>query len=50
LGLAGNFTSLVLGASPIADFKGQTEKTGHFLQPTAIAIGQSVMAIPNEKM
>jgi len=24
-------------------FTGQTEKTGHFLQPTAIAMGHSVM-------
>jgi len=26
-------------------FNGHTEKAGHFLQPTASAIGQSVMAI-----
>ena len=29
--------------SPITPFKGQTENAGHFLQPTAIAIGQSVI-------
>jgi len=29
--------------SPITLFNGQTPKAGHFLQPTAIAMGQSVM-------
>ena len=32
------------GTSPITLFKGQTANAGHFLQPTTIAIGQSVMA------
>jgi hypothetical protein len=32
-----------LGASPITDFSGHTLKTGHFWQPTAMAIGQMVM-------
>jgi hypothetical protein len=34
----------------MTDFNGQTEKTGHFLQPTAMATGQSVMMIPNEQI
>ena len=34
------------GMSPMTDFRGQRENAGHFLQPTAIAIGQSVMAFP----
>ena len=29
--------------SPMIPFTGQTAKIGHFLQPTAIAMGQSVM-------
>ena len=32
--------------SPSVDFAGQTLNTGHFLQPTAIATGQSVMGTP----
>jgi len=32
------------GWSPRIDFAGQMENTGHFLHPTAIAIGQTVMA------
>jgi hypothetical protein len=32
------------------DFAGQTEKIGHFLQPTAIATGQRVMAFPIDVM
>jgi len=32
--------------SPSVDFAGQTLKTGHFLQPTAMATGQSVMGTP----
>ena len=33
-----------LGWSPSVDFSGQTENAGHFAQPTAIAMGHSVMA------
>jgi hypothetical protein len=29
--------------SPITVFNGQTENAGHFLQPTAMAMGQSTM-------
>jgi hypothetical protein len=32
--------------SPSVDFAGQTPNTGHFLQPTAIATGHSVMETP----
>jgi len=32
--------------SPSVDLAGQTLNTGHFLQPTAIATGQSVMDTP----
>jgi len=32
-----------LGASPMTDFSGQILNTGHFWQPTAMAIGQMVM-------
>lgn len=32
--------------SPSVDFAGQTLNTGHFLQPTAIATGHSVMETP----
>ena len=31
--------------SPITPLRGQTEKAGHFLHPTANAIGQSVMRV-----
>jgi hypothetical protein len=34
------------GMSPITPLSGQILKTGHFLQPTAMAIGQRVMGIP----
>jgi hypothetical protein len=37
------FSSLSGAWSPIMLLAGQIEKTGHFLQPTAIATGQSVM-------
>ena len=36
------------GMSPIKPLTGQILKMGHFLQPTAMAIGQRVMAIPVE--
>jgi hypothetical protein len=32
--------------SPIIDLAGQNEKMGHFLQPVAIATGQSIMTSP----
>ena len=32
--------------SPSVDFAGQTLNTGHFLQPTAMATGQSVIGTP----
>jgi hypothetical protein len=35
--------SATLGMSPMIVFTGHTEKTGHFLQPIAIAIGQRVI-------
>ncbi len=45
--LAGGATVCTGGASfvksPSFDFSGQIEKAGHFLQPTAIAIGQMVI-------
>ncbi|WP_175498207.1 hypothetical protein [Dokdonella immobilis] len=34
------------GTSPMTLFTGHTEKIGHFLQPTARAIGQSVIFCP----
>jgi hypothetical protein len=36
--------ALALGISPKVDFTGQTANTGHFRQPTAIAMGQIIMA------
>src|SRR5487761_2138249 len=42
---AAAFASSAFGASPITDLSGHTEKAGHFLQPTTIAIGQSVMVM-----
>lgn len=35
-----------LGKSPITDFSGHIETTGHFLQPAMIATGQIVIRIP----
>jgi hypothetical protein len=37
--------SLLAGWSPITDLRGQTLKTGHLAQPTAIAMGQIFMGI-----
>ncbi|MCU0767831.1 MAG: hypothetical protein MUD07_00035 [Burkholderiaceae bacterium] len=39
------FASLGLTKSPITVFTGQTDTIGHLLQVTAMAMGQSVMAI-----
>ena len=49
--LASDFGSLAGGSllglwSPSVDFAGQTLNTGHFLQPMAMATGQSVMGTP----
>ena len=35
------------GRSPMTVFRGQTENAGHFAQPTASAMGQSVMTAPS---
>jgi len=40
------FESSFLAWSPMIDLAGQTENIGHFLQPTAMATGQSVMVFP----
>jgi hypothetical protein len=45
-GFGAGFTAVALGTSPITDLTGQILKIGHFLQPTAIAIGQIVMRVP----
>jgi hypothetical protein len=45
-GFGAGFTAVAFGTSPIIDFTGQILKIGHFLQPTAIAIGQIVMRVP----
>ena len=37
------FTACALGTSPITDLTGHTLKTGHFLQPTAMAMGHRVI-------
>jgi len=37
------------GWSPISDLAGQTANTGHFLHPTAMATGQSVMVFPQKE-
>lgn len=37
------------GMSPISPLAGQILKAGHFLQPTARAIGQRVMGIPVDR-
>jgi hypothetical protein len=44
--LAASFVVAVLGTSPSVDLTGQILNIGHFWQPTAMAIGQMVMAKP----
>jgi len=46
-GTSASFSGLA-GWSPRTRVNGQTENAGHFLQPTAIAIGQMVMGIDSE--
>ncbi|WP_461502287.1 hypothetical protein [Rhodoferax sp.] len=45
--LAAGLTSGALGMSPSDVLTGQILKTGHFLQPTAMAMGQIVIFIPD---
>jgi len=45
-GLTAGLTSDALGTSPIRDLTGQILKIGHFLQPTAMAMGQIVIFFP----
>jgi hypothetical protein len=42
-GMANGWVVVDLGVSPNTDFKGHILNTGHFRQPTAMAIGQMVM-------
>jgi hypothetical protein len=42
-GFGAGLVSAALGISPSTDLTGQILKTGHFLQPTAMAMGQMVM-------
>ena len=44
--LAGTSVDAAGGLSPITPLSGQILNAGHFLQPTAMAMGQMVMAIP----
>jgi hypothetical protein len=44
--LAAGLTPNALGMSPSEVLSGQILKTGHFLQPTAMAMGHIVISIP----
>lgn len=44
LGVAAGLAGGAFGTSPKIDLAGQILKTGHFWQPTAMAMGQIVMA------
>jgi hypothetical protein len=46
--LAGVFGAAALGISPSVVLTGQILNIGHFWQPTAMAMGQMVMANPRE--